>query len=91
MKVLTDCAVKPWRSAATKSIFPECLNRALLDILVARESSEVEAGQVQYRFAVRREFGPGAVGALDDGNSGQIVLLELSEGLSEALGCPVVN
>lgn len=87
--MLTDSPVESGWSAAAKSIFPECLNRAFFDVLIACEPGEVETGQVEYRFAVGREFGPRTIGALDDGDSCQVVFLKFRKRFSKGLGCPV--
>ena len=52
-------------TAASKTIFSEGLGRLLLDVLVASETGEVEAGEVRNSLAGPEEFGLGACWAGD--------------------------
>ena len=65
--VNVDCAVETCRTATSKTVFPESLGRFLLDVFVASETGEVEAGKVHDGLSRPDEFGLGTSRTGNDG------------------------
>ena len=87
---ITLCAVETWGTAASKSVPHQRVDGTLLNGLIASQTGEVVAGEVEDRFAVR-EFGLGTGGTSNDRNSSEVRLLPGVQLCSQRLWCPFVH
>ena len=89
--VNVDCAIETGWTATSETVFPEGLSRPLLDVFIASETGEVEAGEVHDSFAGTDEFGFRASLTRDDGNRCEVQTLSFGESLFEWFWGPFVD
>ena len=84
-------AVETCRTAASETVFPESLCRLLLDVFIASETREVEAGEVHDSLSGSDEFGFGTCRAGNNRKRGEVQTFSLGERLFKWFWSPFVN